>query len=313
MLPRFSTICGITEEELNTVMRRDIQELASQMGCSECEMADRLKQMYDGYHFSEDAPGVYNPFSLMKAFQDHKLSQYWFSTGTPTFLIRQMQYFHTDITMMDGIEAPSSAFDRPTEAMDDALPLLYQSGYLTIKGYDRESDIYTLSIPNKEVRVGFVEGLLPAYVGEGAGKVQSGFALKFWRALKRNDVHLALTEMQSYLAGLPYVEGFKKKLAEASTAEGFYEYTLYLIFSMLNVYVQTQVKCRGGRIDMVVYMPDTTYVFELKTSGSPEEALAQIDTNEYAIPYHSEGRTVVKAGLVFDVNARTLKGWKIAD
>ena len=312
MLPQFATICGITDSELTTALADDVALLSEAYGCTPEEMHLKLKQSYDGYHFSKDtSEELYNPFSLIKAFQYGEISNYWFESGTPTFLIRQMRIFHTDITAMDDIEVPSSAFDRPTEAMDDALPLLYQSGYLTIKGYDRELQSYKLSIPNQEVRIGFTEGLLPVYVGLDAAKVQMGFAGKFWRALRKHDLNHALVEMQSYLAGIPYVEGFKQKLSEAATAEGFYEYTLYLIFSMLNVYVQTQVKCRRGRMDVVIHMPDTVYVLELKTRGTAVEALRQIDEKEYAIPYHCEGKAVVKAGLLFNIEKRSLDEWAI--
>ena len=309
--PQFSTICGITDEELTTTLKTDIELLAQKEECTYDEMHRKLRFMYDGYHFSEDSVGVYNPFSLLKAFLHKKLNSYWFESGTPTFLIRQMQHFGTDITKMDEIEVPSSAFDRPTEAMTDALPILYQSGYLTIKGYDKEDKIFVLSIPNEEVRIGFTEGLLPTYSGLNAPHVQVGFALKFWRALKKHDIDLAMRELQAYLEGIPYVEGFKKKLQDAATAEGFYEYTLYLIFSMLNVYVETQVRCRGGRIDMVVLMPDTTYVFEFKTNGSAQDALAQIDDRGYALSYDTENRQVVKVGARFDMESRTLQDWCI--
>jgi hypothetical protein len=183
---------------------------------------------------------------------------------------------------------------------------------LTIKDYDRESLTYTLSIPNQEVRIGFTKGLLPTYVGLEIGNVQVGFALKFWLALKKGDIDLAMREMQAYMSGIPYVEGFKKKLAEAATAEGFYEYTLYLIFSMLNVYVRTQVKVAGGRVDMVVWMPDTTYVFEMKVSGTAQQALEQIDTKSYALPYQADGRKVVKVGVKFNAETRTPEEWVIA-
>jgi hypothetical protein len=220
-----------------------------------------------------------------------------------------MQRFKTDITSLDRLEVSSSAFDQPTENMEDALPLLYQSGYLTIKDYDPDIEAYTLSIPNQEVRVGYIRGLLPVYTGLDEAEVQMSFALKFWRALKKNDIDMAMQEMKSYMAGLPYVEGFKQKLAEAATKEGFYEYTLYLIFSMLNVYVKTQVKCAGGRTDMVVWMPDTTYVFELKVGGTAQEALGQIDSRDYALPYQSEGKRVVKVGVSFDPETRTPQEW----
>ena len=195
--------------------------------------------------------------------------------------------------------------------MTTMIPLLYQSGYLTIKNYDREGDIYTLSIPNQEVRIGYADGLLPVYTGLEGEDVQAGFALKFWRALKKANVNLAMQEMQSYMAAIPYVEGFKKKLEETANAEGFYEYTLYLIFSMLNVYVRTQVKCAGGRTDMVVWMPDTIYVFELKVNGTAKEALEQIDQNSYAIPYQADGRKVVKVGVKFNAETRMPEDWII--
>jgi outer membrane protease len=169
-----------------------------------------------------------------------------------------------------------------------------------------------MTIPNQEVRIGYTEGLLPAFIGIESNDVQTGFALKFWRALKKGDVEQAMLEMKSYMAGIPYVEGFKKKLADAATAEGFYEYTTYLIFSMLNVYARTQVRCAGGRADMVVWMPDTVYVFELKANGTAQEALEQIDSKGYAIPYEAGDCRVVKVGVKFDPNTRVPESWVIA-
>ena len=220
-----------------------------------------------------------------------------------------MQQFHFDITKMDGIEATDYSINRPTEAMTTMIPLLYQTGYLTIKDYDREGNIYMLSIPNQEVRIGYSDGLLPVYTGLEGEDVQAGFALKFWRALKKGDIDLAMREMQAYLASIPYVEGFKQKLNEVATKEGFYEYTLYLIFSMLNAYVRTQVKCAGGRIDMVVWMPDTIYVFEMKTTESATKALEQINSKGYAIPYQMDGRRVVKVGVKFNAETRVPEEW----
>lgn len=276
------------------------------------EMFLKIKERYDGYHFPAVSEDIYNPFSLLNAFDDDELTNSWFASGTPTFLIHQMQHFRTDIMAMDGLEAPSSAFDKPTESMTNALPLLYQSGYLTIKDYDSETQAYTLAIPNQEVRIGYVEGLLPTYIGLDGADVQMGFAAKFWRALKKGDVEMAMQEMRTYLAGVPYVEGFKKKLEDAATAEGFYEYTLYLIFSMLNVYVRTQVKCSEGRVDMVVWMADAVYVFEFKTTGTAQKALEQIDTKGYAIPYQTDGRRVVKVGVEFNAETRIPEDWVIA-
>ena len=312
LLPKFSAICGITEQEVKIIFREDIERMATVYEISPEEMFQKIKARYDGYHFASLSEDIYNPYSLLTAFSNQHLDNYWFDTGTPTYLIRQLRRFRTDITDMDCLEVPSSGFDRSTEAMTNALPLLYQSGYLTIKGYDREADIYTLSIPNQEVRVGYAEGLLPAFSGIESNDVQSGFALKFWRALKKGDVEQAMQEMKSYMAGIPYVEGFKQKLADAATAEGFYEYTMYLIFSMLNVYARTQVRCAGGRADMVVWMPDAVFVFELKANGTAQEALEQIDSKGYAIPYEAGDRRVVKVGVKFDPDTRIPESWVIA-
>ena len=311
--PDFAAICGITGEEIDTQMRPDVERLAERYKCSPEAMREMLRETYDGYHFSEESPDIYNPFSLMKAFNERRLNHYWFESGTPSYLLRQLQRYRTDITKMDDIVAPASAFDQPTENMLDALPLLYQSGYLTIKDYDFLTQEFTLGIPNKEVRVGFTEGLLPTVTGMRGSDVQSGFAARFWKALRKSDTDLALRELQAYLESLPYVEGFKKKLEEVSTAEGFYEWSFYLIFSMLNVYVQTQVKTARGRADMVVFMPDTIYVMELKINGTAEDALRQINDRGYALRYATDGRRIVKAGIGFSVEQRAMTGYIIEE
>ena len=211
---------------------------------------------------------------------------------------------------MDMIAARASAFDQPTENMDDALPLLYQSGYITIKDYDRETDFYILSIPNKEVRTGFVENMILLYTGINKNNT-AGFAMRFWRALKHNNIVSAMQEMKAFLARIPYVEGFKEKLKEVKNYEGFYEYTFWLIFNMLNFHARTQVKCAGGRIDFVVWMPDTTYVFELKVNGTAQEALDQINSKGYFLPYETEGRTVVKVGVQFERETMTVGEYRV--
>ena len=309
----FSAICGITEEELSTVLKEDTERLAGIQGLSYEQMHQKLKERYDGYHFTKNSPEVYNPFSLLKAFQQREVANYWFDSGTPTFLIRQLRHFNTDITAFDSLEAFASDFDQPTENMKSALPLLYQSGYLTIKDYDSEMETYTLAIPNREVMIGYTEGLLPEYTGLEPRYVKRGFAANFWKALKAHDADLAMREMQTFLAGVPYVEGFKQKLESVAVAEGFYEYTMYLIFTMLNFYVRTQVKCAGGRADMVVWMPDTIYVLELKVNGTAQQALEQIDQKGYAIPYQVDSRKVVKVGVKFNPDTRVPEDWVIAE
>ena len=311
--PDFSAICGITGEEIDTQMQPDVARLAKEYEVTPQEMRQMLRDTYDGYRFSRGSTDIYNPFSLMKAFNQRELRNFWFESGTPSYLMRQMRRFKTDITKLDDIVVSSDAFDQPTENMVDALPLLYQSGYLTIKDYDRISQEYTLSIPNQEVRVGFTKNLLPLVTGMPAEGVRSGFAVRFWRALRANDTDLALRELQAYLEELPYVEGFKKKLEEVAVAEGFYEWSFYLIFSMLNVYVQTQVKCARGRADMVVFMPDAIYVMELKLNGTAQDALDQIEEKGYAARYATDPRRIIKVGIGFSVEKRAMTEYIIVE
>ncbi len=313
MLPQFSAICGITETELSTTLAPDIALLAESEGCTPEEMHARLKYCYDGYHFCERSEDIYNPYSLLNSFANKRVSNYWFESGTPTFLIEQLKRFKTDITALEPWQVPETTLQRPTQTLTSALPLLLQSGYLTIKDYDREMRMYNVVIPNQEVRVGLTESLLPAYCGIEVEDVQDGFAARFYRALKKSDLDLALREMQAYFAGLPYIEGFKRKLDDAVKAEGFYEWTFYLIFSMLNVYVRTQVKTIRGRADMVVEMPDAIYVFELKINGIAQEALDQINSKGYAIPYQTDARRVIKAGLRFSTETLSIEDWVTDD
>ena len=311
MRPDFATICGITEKELTTTMRDDIALLAEKYNYSFEEMHERLKKQYDGYHFSEYSEEVYNPYSLMNCFSQKKIRNYWFESGTPTFLFEQMKRFKTDITRMDDIVAPEESFYMPTENLTDALPLLYQAGYLTINDYDPQSEAYNLCIPNQEVRIGFARGLTPFYSGLDSGKVQLGCAFKIWKALEDGDINIALNELKAFLAGVPYVEGFKEKLKDAATKEGFYEYTFYLILSMLNVYVQTQVKCRTGRTDMIVLAAKAIYIFEFKVNDTAEAALAQINESGYAEQFATDSRNVVNVGVSFDIDTWTIKEWKV--
>ncbi|MCQ2329196.1 MAG: ATP-binding protein [Paludibacteraceae bacterium] len=311
MLPQFAALTGFTDEELDTYFHPDIERLGRTMGVGYDEIREMLRKKYDGYYFTEAKVAVYNPFSLLSAFANQKMEDYWFKSGTPTFIFDAMQKYKTDITTLEQLLAPSDGFDVPTESMTDALPLLYQSGYLTIKDYDPETYIYTLDFPNSEVRTGFIKGLMKTYLGMEKTDTQVGFALKFWQALRKNDIELALREMKAYMAGLPYVEGFKQKLAEVSNAEGFYEWTFYIIFSMLNIYVRTQVKCIKGRIDILIKMPDTIYVMELKLHGTPLSALKHIESGDYAVPYSTDGRKVVKVGIRFDMTKLAVRDWKI--
>ena len=313
MMPEYSALCGITESELTGVLNDDIDMLAEAHGCSHDEMHAMLKRQYDGYRFTKNSEEIYNPYSLMNCFYQKDIKNYWFESGTPPFLFHQMRRFGTDITKMDEIVAAESDFYLPTENLTDAKPLLYQAGYLTIKDYDRDADAYRLCIPNQEVRIGLAKGLTPFYTGLQSGDVQLGCAYKIWKALKDGDIDLSLRELKAFLAGVPYVEGFKEKLADAATKEGFYEYTFYLILSMLNVYVQTQVKCRTGRIDMMVHTTEAVYLFEFKVKSTARAALEQIEDKGYADMLATDGRKVVKVGVNFDIENWTIEDWAVAD
>ena len=310
MSPEYSAICGITEEELHTVFAQDIALLAEEYECNFEQMCLRLKERYDGYHFSGRSADIYNPFSLLKAFAQKEIKDYWFESGTPTFLIQQMIEFNIDVTSLDGIEASSSSFDRPTEAMTDALPLLYQSGYLTIKSYDRDFETYLLGIPNKEVKVGLTENLLPVYTKRSDFENDS-LVQKFCRALLREDLEVALTAMRAYLAGIPYPDGGKEVLEDMSKNEYYYETIFYLMFSFMNRHIQTQVKTCRGRADIVMSTPKSIYVFELKINKSAQEALKQIDERGYMVPYTADGRKLVKCGISFSTETRTIEDWII--
>ena len=312
MQPEFSAICGITEEELHTVFEPDIAMLAEKYKCTEIEMRIRLKEQYDGYHFSEDSADIYNPFSILNAFAAKKIRSYWFESGTPTYLIHQLQRFGTDVTTLDEIEASEAMFDRPSETMSDALPLLYQSGYLTIKSYDQDFGSYMLGIPNKEVKVGLTEHLLPLYTHR-SDMVNGGFIQDFCRALLREDMEKALHVLRAYLAGIPYPEGGKEILQDMGKSEYYYETIFYLMFSFMNRHVKTQVKTCRGRADMVMFTATTIYVFELKINKSAQEALDQIDQKGYMIPYTADGRKLVKCGISFSTETRTIEDWMIKE
>ena len=312
MLPEFSAICGITEEELHTAFEEDIEMLAEEYECTPEEMRQQLKERYDGYHFSGKSADIYNPFSLLKAFAQKELNDYWFESGTPTYLIRQMQRFQTDILTLDNVSATAPDFDQPTEGMTDALPLLYQSGYLTIKDYNRKLNMFTLGIPNNEVRVGLTANLLPLYTYPNTYR-SSSFAMQFNEAIYYEDLEKALVAMRAYLAGIPYPEGGKEILEDMEKCEYYYETIFYLMFSFMNRHIQTQVKTCRGRADMVMHTAKAIYVFELKINKSAQEALEQIDEKGYMIPYTADGRKLVKCGISFSTKTRTIEEWIIKE
>ena len=312
MQPEFSAICGITEQELHTVFEEDIAMLAQEYECTSGEMKERLKERYDGYHFSGRSADIYNPFSILKAFAQKELKDYWFESGTPTYLTKQIRHFQTDIQSLDNIEASASDFDRPTEKMSNIIPLLYQSGYITILKYNKQWEKYTLGIPNNEVRVGLTENLLPDYAYKDDFK-NSSFIMQFCESVYYEDLEKAFTILRAYLAGIPYPDGGKEILEDMEKNEYYYETIFYLIFSFMNRHIQTQVKTCRGRADMVMHTAKTVYVFELKMNKPAEEALKQIDEKGYMIPYTADGRKLVKCGISFSTQTRTIEEWLIKE
>ena len=309
MNPKYALICGITEREMMDNFQEGIAELGKANDMTKDEVLAKLKLKYDGYRFSRNAEGVYNPFSLLSAMDNRDFNNYWFSTGTPTFLVKMMKRFHTDLTKLDGSEAGADDFDAPTENMHSVLPLFYQSGYLTIKGYDPILSNYTLGYPNEEVKVGLMHALLPFYVVKDPVEARTT-AGKMYLALRKDDIDEALEAARAFFAGIPYQEG---TLQDAPTSEGHFTAMLYVMFSFLNVYVYTQVRTAKGRMDILLKTDTTIYVMELKLDGTVEEALKQIDDKGYAIPYEADGRRIVKVGIRFSSEERTITAWKIEE
>ena len=304
MFNQYSAICGISKTELTTQMKPDIEAMGEALNMTYEECLKELTQFYDGYHFSENSEDIFNPFSLIKALNAGKIASYWFGSGTPSFLLKLLDKYHVNLSTLESQETVLSSFDQSTEEMTDALPLLYQSGYLTIKKYEPMFQEYTLGIPNKEVRDGLLNSLIPHYVNPRRSD-NNAFLLGFCKAVYRNDIEAALEHMRTYMATIPYdLENHSEK---------HYQTIFYLMFSFLNIYIRTEVKSAIGRADAVMHMPDTIYVFELKVDKSAEEALAQIDEKGYMLPYHAEGKRLVKIGISFDSTQRTISDWIIKE
>ena len=304
MFDQYSAICGISKTELTTQMKPDIEAMGEALGMTYEECLAELTQFYDGYHFSKNSEDIFNPFSLIKALNARDIAPYWFGSGTPSFLLKLLDKYHVNLSTLESQETVLSSFDQSTEEMTDALPLLYQSGYLTIKKYEPMFREYTLGIPNKEVRDGLLNSLIPHYVNPRRSD-NDAFLLGFCKAVYRNDIEAALEHMRTYLATIPYdLENHSEK---------HYQTIFYLMFSFLNIYIRTEVKSAIGRADAVMHMPDTIYVFELKVDKSADEALAQIDEKGYMLPYYSEGKRLVKVGISFDSTQRTVSEWKIKE
>ena len=298
----YSALCGITEEELLTQLKPDIEQMAAANGETYEEACAHLKRQYDGYHFSGRCPDIYNPYSLFNAFDSKEYKNYWFSTGTPTFLLDILREADFDVRALDGLDATDEQFDAPTEQITDPIPVLYQSGYLTIKKYDPLFRSYRLAYPNSEVRYGFTESLLPHYTRRFP-RENTFYIVSFIKDLMKGDIESCLERTRAFFASIPH--DLENK------TEKHYQTIFYLLFRLMGQYVDVEVKSAIGRADAVLKLQDAIYVFEFKYDGTPEEALAQIESKQYAIPYQADGRRVVKVGVNFDSATRTIGGWKI--
>ena len=302
MLPEYAAVCGITQEEMETQMDKDLDVLASRLELTREETLQQLKDNYDGYHFTWPSPDIYNPFSLLSAFGNGMLDSYWFGSGTPTYLIEMLRKYHVLPQQIGGRDVLASSFDAPTERMIDIAPLLYQSGYITIKGYSKLARLYHLDIPNREVRTGLMESLLPGYVHEYTADGLTTVAL-FYESLYRNDVDAALRLLQQFLSTVPY--------CDHTDYEGHYQQLLYVIFSLLGMYVDVEVRTPRGRVDVVLRMHSTLYLIELKVNKDAASALRQIDLKEYPERFAQCGLPIVKVGINFDREKHTISDWAI--
>lgn len=302
MYDKYSAICGISSEELHTQMLPDVERLAEHLHLSVDEAFERLKRKYDGYHFSKNSEDVYNPFSLIKALASGDIGDYWFDSGTPTYIIKLLQKYNVGLRDLTGQDAGVSDFDVSPENMTTALPLLYQSGYLTIKHYEPMIDLYTLGYPNEEVRTGMVRSLAANYLTPAEG-TNSSFVIKFVKAVIADDMEQALTLMRAYLAGVSY--------RLSNKTERDVQTIFYLVFSLIGSFIKVEEESAHGRADVVITLPSVVYVMELKFDGSADAALRQIDEKGYLIPYTADGKRLVKVGVNYSSEERTITEWRI--
>ena len=303
MLPEFAAICGITVEEMQTQMADYIDVFAETEETGHEEMVEKLKKQYDGYHFTWPSPDIFNPFSLLNAMQDRRLDSYWFASGTPTYLIEMLRKFDVLPSEIKNIEAEAFDFDAPTENMQSITPLLYQSGYITIKDYNKNFNYYTLSIPNKEVRIGLLRSLVPSYV-QTSTLVVNNTARKMAQLIVNDDVDSALSLLQKFLQTVPYCDN--------ASSEGHYQQVMFIVFSLLSNYIaDVEVRTPSGRVDMVMRTDKALYLFELKMNKSAAAAMKQIDLKDYPARFAMCGLPIVKVGINFDDERRTISDWEI--
>ena len=305
---RYAGICGISEAEMKETFRPEIEALAERRKLSVDECLDKLRKTYDGYHFAEISEGMYNPFSLIKAFSEKRFGSYWFETGTPTFLIHKLKETGFDAKKItesqvyadDGILSDYRT-DNP-----DPVPLLYQSGYLTIAGYDEQFNTYLLDYPNDEVRYGFLKSLVPLLLRQES-EANPLDVRTFGMDVNSGDTDAMRNRLTALFAGLPYPEGDPDKFDKY--VERDFQNVIYISFMLMGQYVKTQVHNATGRADVIVETSDYVWLFEFKRDKTAAEALRQIDDKGYVLPYAADSRTILKIGVNFDSGKRNINEW----
>ena len=299
----YAGICGITKEELLENMSEDIDMLAKANGLSREDTIAKLKERYDGYHFSGASPDVFNPYSILNCFAERKFGAYWFTSGTPTYLINMMRKHGALPTDLCRVEADESEFDAPTENMTTIMPLLYQSGYITIKDYNRDYNYYTLDVPNKEVKVGLTKALIPSYVTQNT-LATTNTARRIAQALDKQDMEGALHLLQDFLGTVPY--------CNVTNYEGHYQQMLFIIFSLLTDYlVDVEVHTPKGRVDIVLLTRTDLYIIELKLNKDAQAAMQQINLKDYRQRFALSGKPITKVGINFDSAQGNITDWMI--
>ena len=313
MYDEYSGLCGITQEELDTVLRPCVEEYAQNLEITTDEAYALLKKNYDGYHFSRKSQDVYAPFSVLRAFDGRNTDHYWFESGTMTSLIEHLQHYPLKTALQyDGVKVGLDEFNISCESASTPIPLLYQSGYLTIDSYEPLLKTYTLHFPNLEVRSGMVSGLMPLILRRTTADGNS-LTRNMASSLFSGDVSGAISALRSYIAKIPYDIITKEEWNDKESRESFYKLLLYMAFSMLDSTVDTEVKSVLGRADVVIKTRTDIFVLELKVDDTVDHALEQIDSKGYAIPYEADGRKVTKCGVSISSEARNITHWRVVD
>ena len=302
MWDEYVALCGITEQELHDNFEEGINKLAQAQGMTYDEVCSELKECYDGYHFVENSIGIYNPFSLLNTFAKQKFGNYWFETGTPTYLVELLKMHNYDLHNIENVETDEDTLNSIDSSSTNPIPVIYQSGYLTIKDYDREFGTYYLGFPNREVDEGFMKFLLPFYTD--TDKVNVAFHInKFVREVRSGDYDAFFRRLQSFFADTPY--------ELVRDLELHYQNVLFIVYKLIGFYVKAEYHTSQGRIDLLLQTDKFIYVMEFKFEGTAEEALRQINEKNYALPFASDPRKLFKIGINFSNEMRNIEQWVV--